>query len=156
MDNLYQGLDATGAFTVLGVDGCSHLTRLELALAGHAELGIADEATFSVSPCVALEGLTENQTVNAAAGLVNITYSSPDHVVAAASPPAIGGNYVTHYLDGAYVGFSFLPGNAPFTGVTAGVHDFELRLAEGPVSLGQEQGGELVPRASTSITLDVQ
>jgi MYXO-CTERM domain-containing protein len=156
MDNLYQGLDATGSFTVPGVDGCTHLARLELALGGHAELGIADETTFSVSPCVALEGLTENQSVNAAAGIVNITYSSPGHVVEASSPPAIGGNYVTHYLDGAYVGFSFLSGNAPFTGVATGAHDFELRLAEGPVSLGQEQGGELVPRASTSITLDVQ
>ena len=156
LDNLYQGLDATGAFTVPGVDGCTHLARLELASNGHAELGIADESTFSVSPCVAIEGLTENQTVNAAAGVVNITYTSPGHVVEATSPPAIGGNYVTHYLDGAYVGFSFLAGNAPFTGVANGVHEFELRLAEGPVGVGQEQGGELVPRASTTITLDVQ
>lgn len=154
LDGLYRGLDATGTFLVPDVDGCAHTARVELAAAGHAELGISDESTFSVSPCVAIEGLVENQVVSA--GLVNITYSSPGHLIEVTNPPQLGGNYVTHYLDGAYAGYSFAPGNATFFDVPVGVHTFGLRLASGPVVPTQEQSGDLQPRASASITLDVQ
>ncbi len=156
VDGLYRGLDATGSFTVPDVDGCTHVARVELAAAGHEELGISDESAFSVLPCVAVEGLVGDQVVSALGGAVNITYSSPGHLVETTNPPQFGGSYVTHYLDGAYVGYSFTTGNATFFEVPAGVHTFGLRLAAGPVMLGQEQDGELDPRASTSITLDVQ
>ena len=148
VDGLYRGLDGTGAFTIPDVDGCDHTARIELALAGHAEIGVADEVSFSVSPCVAIEGLVENQTVFP--GAVNITYSSPGHAISLTE-----GRYVTHYLDGAYVGFSAVAGNATFFDVPQGVHEFEIRLASGQIGLGSEQAGELDPRASAGITLDV-
>lgn len=150
LDGLYQGLDAMGQFTLPDVDGCDHTLRLELALAGHAELGISDEVQFSIRPCVAIEGVVDNDEVISSLGAVNITYTSPGHDISLAQ-----GRYVTHYLDGAYVGFSAVPGNATFLDVQPGLQTFEIRLASGQIGLGGEQAGELDPRASAQVTLDV-
>ena len=148
LDGLYQGLDASGSLTVPGVDGCNHVARIELALAGHAELGIFDEATFSVAPCVAFEGLSNGGTVNSLGGSLTLAYTTVGHDVSVND-----GRYITKYVDGAYVAPGITPGTALFTGVSPGEHTFEIRLAEGGAQLGQD--GELDPRASARITLIV-
>ncbi len=153
LDGLYQGLDATGEFEVPGVTGCAHTARLELAQAGHAELGISAEVDFQVQPCLEVEALDAGDTV--VGPQVTIPFVTPGFVLDGTAPDA-GGRFVTQYLDGSYVGFTAAPGNATFTGVAAGEHVFELRLAEGPVSAGDEPAGELSPAVSTAISLTVQ
>ncbi|MCO4770026.1 MAG: FG-GAP repeat protein [Deltaproteobacteria bacterium] len=153
LDGLYQGLNATGTFPVPAVTGCDHTLRLELAEAGHAELGIGVEVGFEVHPCVSVEGLTGGDTV--VGPQVTIPFVTPGFALDGTTPEN-GGLYVTQYLDGVYVGFTTQPGNATYTGVAAGAHVFELRLAEGPVAPGSEQDGERSPAVVSMISLTVQ
>jgi|GEM_PF-4708223 len=153
LDGLYQGLDASGTFPIPGVSGCEHTVRLELAQGGHAELGIGLEADFLLEPCIGVDVLSPGDTVSGPQ--ITIPFLSPGHEIDG-TLPALGGNYVTQYVDGNYVGFSSTAGNATFTGVTPGAHVFELRLAEGPVTPGSEQSGELSPLVLTTISLTVQ
>ena len=153
VDGLYQGLDPTGSFEVQGLKGCAHTARLELAQAGHTELGISSEVNFEVRPCLQIEALTSGDSV--VGPQVILPFVTPGFVLDGIAPSA-GGRYVTQYLDGAYVGFTVVPGSASFTGVGPGEHVFELRLAEGPISDGLEQDGELSPGVAMTISLDVQ
>jgi len=153
LDGLYRGLDASGSFLIPAVNGCAHTLRLELAEAGHAEIGVNSLIDFDLEPCVGVEGLSDGQQVTGPQ--VTIPFTTPGFTLDG-TLPSDSGKYVTQYLDGTYVGFTTQPGNAVFTGVLSGEHEFELRLAEGPASLGSEPEGELDPKASTAITLQVQ
>lgn len=153
LDGLYRGLDATGSFAIPEVNGCAHSLRLELAEAGHAEIGVSAIVDFDMQPCVGVEGLTDGQSVTGPQ--VTLPFTTPGFTLDG-TQPADSGNYVTLYLDDVYVGFTADAGNAVFTGVSAGEHEFELRLATGPANGGSEFEGELDPPASTKITLQVQ
>ena len=153
LDGAYQGLDATGSFTLPAVNGCAHELSMVLALANHDELFDSwAEVAFSLTPCVAIE-----QPLNGGT-------SGPDVTVQFATPGfdlqpqgldnLPDGRHVHIYVDDAFQSFG-VSNTVELLGLDLGEREIVVRLADEDHDPADPTAGELTPAASDRVTIDV-
>ncbi len=153
LNGAYQGLDATGGFTLPAVNGCSHTLFMVLALANHEELFDSwDEVDFSLTPCVAIE-----TPLDGGSGGPNVTlqFGTPGFPLDPLGADNLPDGRHTHvYVDDVFEAFA-VTGEVELSGLALGDRTLEVRLAEGDHDIADPAADELSPEASDSVTIDV-
>lgn len=154
LDGVYRGISHTGVAELPEVNGCSHTVRLELALADHTTLGVSDEVSVEYRPCVAIEAPAEGAAV--AGPSVSLDYLPQgfvfDSTVLAGIPQ---GNHAHIYIDGAFVGTDVSGTSFNLTGLSAGEHEVEIRLAHAGHIAGVPETDEESPAVSAKASFTV-
>ncbi len=122
----YQGLDASGAFTLPAANGCDQTLTMVLALANHEEqVGTITEVPFSLEPCVAVEPAVQDGSD------VSINFTTPGFTFDGLGTDGQPDGRHAHFsLDGVFENVT-VANTIELDGVSLGEHEVLIELFDG-------------------------